>query len=335
MRGDWRYEEKWPPDRLAVQELPLGDAETPPQRADSDELVVRGDVGYTASMSCAGALPFGQPWDQRRDEAFSIVYDWTPLTEELEILGYPEVQLVVASSAPVAFVSVKLCDVFPDGMSALVSRGLLNLTHRESSARPEALQPGRAYRVRIAMDATSWTFEPGHRVRLDIAGTDWPNAWPPPGPVTLQVVREGSALSLPALRGPKPVAADPQLAPTTTRREPTDPALVWRFEHDVRARRSRHVIDHSSTSELEVRGTATEHYAGVNTVSMEDPADATAEGAVSFDIVWPDATVGAAARTLITSDARTYKVRIELEVTDGGAPVWSRVWDRTVPRDLQ
>ena len=45
-------------------------------------------------------------------------------------------RLRVASSEPVAFVSAKLCDVWPDGTSSLLSRGLLNLAHRASSTDP-------------------------------------------------------------------------------------------------------------------------------------------------------------------------------------------------------
>ncbi len=95
-------------------------------------------------------------------------------------MGHPRVELMVASSAPVAFVSAKLCDVFPDGTSALVTRGLLNLAHRGSREHPSPLEPGTPYRVAVELEVTSWAFEPGHRIRLDLAGSDWPNAWPPP-----------------------------------------------------------------------------------------------------------------------------------------------------------
>jgi predicted acyl esterase len=55
-----------------------------------------------------------QPDDQRSDDAWSLVYDWE-LDEELEILGHPRLAVRVGSSAPVAFLSAKLCDVFPTG----------------------------------------------------------------------------------------------------------------------------------------------------------------------------------------------------------------------------
>ena len=185
VRGRWRYEPDWPPERAIERRLDLRDAQRPPGSTDS--LEVRGDVGVTASISCAGHLPFGQPFDQRPDEAHSLVYDFGALDEELEVLGHPTLEVTVSASAPVAFLSAKLCDVFEDGTSILVSRGFLNLTHRDSLTEPEPLEPGRSYRVTIELDVTSWTFEAGHRLRLDLAGADWPNVWPPPQAVSLTI----------------------------------------------------------------------------------------------------------------------------------------------------
>ena len=54
------------------------------------------------------------------------------LTERVEILGRPTVNLVVSSDRPAALLAVRLCDVMPDGRSTLITRGLLNLTHRDS-----------------------------------------------------------------------------------------------------------------------------------------------------------------------------------------------------------
>jgi hypothetical protein len=111
--------------------------------------------------------------------------------------------------------------------------------------------------------------------------------------------------------------------------------MVWRFEHDVLARRSRHIFDHGSTYDLELGGSATERYWGYNTVSIEDPGDASAEGNADFELRWSDATVQATAHTSVVSDQENYRVRIELDVREGGAPLWSRTWERTVARRLQ
>ena len=134
VRGEWRYEPVWPPERLRELVLQPGAWE------GEDEIQVRGDVGTMAWISCAGRLPWGQPDDQRVDDALSVTYDWF-VEDDLEILGHPALRIGVTPSAPVQFVSAKLCDVFPDGTSALVTRGFLNLAHRESSVDPAPLTP--------------------------------------------------------------------------------------------------------------------------------------------------------------------------------------------------
>jgi uncharacterized protein len=201
LAGGWRDEPVWPPERARSLTLPLSGAA--PASEGVDRLAVRADVGSAAWISCAGHLPFGQPDDQRSDDAWSLVYDWE-LDEELEILGHPRLAVRVGSSAPMAFLSAKLCDVFPDGTSALVARGFLNLAQRRSRTDPEPMRPGVVEAVALELDATSWVFPAGHRLRLSLAGTDWPNLGPPPAPVTLTVERAGSALTLPALDGPSP-----------------------------------------------------------------------------------------------------------------------------------
>ncbi|MGQ0670379.1 MAG: CocE/NonD family hydrolase [Actinomycetota bacterium] len=339
VRGEWRYEPGWPLERGAESRLSLEEA----AGGGGDVLDVRGDVGWTGWISCAGHLPYGQPTDQRPDEANSLVYDWLPLERELEILGHPRLEVTVTSSAPVAYLSAKLCDVFPDGTSALVSRGLLNLTHRESREHPSPLEPGMPCRVTAELEVTSWIFEPGHRVRLDIAGTDWPNAWPPPGPATLSIDRAGSALVLPVVEGQSPAPGLPALAPPVRKQERyvsakgnvTD-GVTWRIEHDVLERETRAVAESWGTTEADgERPRFRERYGGTVAASTRDPGTARAEGRAILAIEWPEATVESDARLSLRSDAGTYHLELDLDVSENGERQWSRRWERTIPRKLQ
>jgi hypothetical protein len=97
---------------------------------------------------------------------------------------------------------VRLCDVAPDGASTLVTRGVLNLTHRDSHAGPLPLEPGRRYDVPVELNAIAHRFPAGHRMRMAISPTYWPWLWPSPEPVTLTVVAGSSLLELP-VRGPR------------------------------------------------------------------------------------------------------------------------------------
>ena len=68
-------------------------------------------------------------------------------TERIELLGNARVELELESDRPVAQLAARLCDVAPDGTSLLVTRGVLNLTHRDSHEHPAPLEPGERTRV--------------------------------------------------------------------------------------------------------------------------------------------------------------------------------------------
>ena len=302
---------------------------------------MRADVGSAAWISCAGHLPFGQPDDQRSDDAWSLVYDWE-LDEELEVLGHPRLAVRVGSSAPVAFLSAKLCDVFPDGTSALVARGFLNLAQRRSRTDPEPMRPGVVEAVELELDATSWVFPAGHRLRLSLAGTDWPNLVPPPAPVTLTVERDGSALTLPALDGPgpSPPPSLPPPRPTGSDRPPRspawpapDPPTRWRVVRDVLGRRTEAEIDHGGRTELPDGAVLVERYQGTVGTAL-DPGPTWARGSASYRVEWPEATVATSVRLDLRGDADAFEVRLDLEAREGDELRWARTWRRRIPRHL-
>ena len=111
-------------------------------RTRGDALTYHPAVGTTFGIFSAGA-PYVLPADQRIEEAYSAVYTGEVLTEPVEILGRPRLVLWVESDAEVVTFVARLCDVAPDGSSALVTKGVLNATHRESHGDPSPLVPGR------------------------------------------------------------------------------------------------------------------------------------------------------------------------------------------------
>lgn len=333
--GTWRFESGWPLDRVRERRFALAEAEAGQAGDGPDRLEVRGDVGWTGWLSCAGLPPWGQAVDQRPDEAYSLVYDW-PLEGELEILGAPVLRARVASSAPVAYLSARLCDVHPDGTSQLVTRGLLNLTHRDSREEPSPLEPGRAYDVSFELDVTSWVFEPGHGVRVDLAGTDWPNCWPPPAPLTLTIEREGSQLVLPIVDGPPPIAERPDL-PASRRPQAWDTdGVTWKVERDLIGNETRAVVGYHNRSEAdEVAPAIAERVGGVVGVSIDDPGRAWVSATARYELTWPGTVVATEVRSRIESDAEGYQVHLEIDAEEDGSVRWSRRFDRRFARDLQ
>ncbi len=95
----------------------------------------------------------------------------------------------------------------PDGASLLVTRGLLNLTHRDGHDRADPLEPGRRYELAVRLDAIAHSFPAGHRLRVGISSAYWPWAWPSPEPATLTV--HGGRLLLPV----RPLRDEPEPPP--------------------------------------------------------------------------------------------------------------------------
>ena len=334
MRGEWRSEPTWPAERLRSQVLG-------PAGVGADEILVEGDVGVAAWISCAGKPPWGPPGDQREDDGRSLVYEWDPLTQELDVFGHPLVRLRVTSPHPVAFISARLCDVFPDGTSALVSRGVLNLTHRAGHTDPQPLEVGVPTPIEIELEATSWIFEPGHRVRLALSGSDWPNTWPPPHGGVLSVDRSSVELELPVLDGP-PVAPAPVFQPppraSTPEEDADEPPVVWRIEHDVLGRETRVITAYGSDYGGLFDAKISERYDGAVGVSRNEPGSAWARAETRYRIEWPEATVATVARLDFRSDAGTYYVAVDVvaeEEGDGGIGRIERRFERTIPRQLQ
>ena len=84
----------------------------------------------------------------------------------MPVVGYPVARLRVSADRPAASLSVKLCDVFPDGTSALVTRGTLDLAFRDGvHGPPVPLEPGTAYDVEVVLDACAYEWSPGQVLR--------------------------------------------------------------------------------------------------------------------------------------------------------------------------
>jgi hypothetical protein len=284
------------------------------------------------------------PWlqnaaDQRPDELHSLVYTSEPLSDRLEVLGQPRVSLVVASTAPVANLVCKLCDVAPDGTSALITSATLNLTHRHSNTDPEPAVPGQEYPVEIDLDATAWAFTPGHRIRLDVSGSDWPNIWPSPYPAETTVrwgLSSRSRLSLPTAPASRPEDAPDMGEPAM----PLDryvlhsPPTYLRVSRDPLDDRSW--VETSAAERGTIPGEVDYVYEWRTTFEAcdSDPAHAAIRTDHSMRIVRHGATTAANVRGRLESTSDAFHLQWDLIVTVDGAEHFRRSWLRSFPRDL-
>ena len=339
--GEWRAEASWPPAGATERVLAATEGGRLVEAAPADDahggeewLAVDPTVGVTGGL-WSGGVPFGLPGDQRPDEARSLVSTSDALDRPLTILGRARATLTVRSSVPVLGVSVSLIDVDPDGRSHLVAKGMLNVARRRSLTDPQPVVPNEPVELVVDVDATAWRFPAGHRIRLAIAGADWPNVWPAPEPATL-AVRHGSTLTLPVVPASSDRAA-PAFASSPVAVTPPSarmPRPVWDVTRDVLTGRATATIEHR-VAFTSVDGTAIERDFGVVCeVDPADPAHAVARGhhrcRSTRDGRWTEAQ----ADTVIASDASSFHVTIDLEVRRDGEPVATRQWSESIPRHL-
>jgi putative CocE/NonD family hydrolase len=92
------------------------------------------------------------------------------------VIGPLEVVLYAASSARDTDWMVRLCDVYPDGRSIVVTEGVVRARYRSSveGESTELLEPDEGAEYRIRCYPLANVFRQGHRVRLDVTSSSFP-----------------------------------------------------------------------------------------------------------------------------------------------------------------
>jgi len=319
-KGFWIREE-WPCPRVQDEVLLL-DGRAP--------YVVDPSVGVDAWIDCAALMPWGQSGDLRADDAASLTWDFD--ADGRTLIGQPVVRLRVSVDQPVAYLAVKINDVFPDGTSALVTRALLNLTHRDGHDQPPSpLVPGEVYDVDVELDACAFQFDAGQRLRVSVAGADWPNTGVPPAPVTMTV--HGGEVVLPCWSGASPHAEPDLPAPADPTADHDYGDVLWQIERDVLKRVVRARVDYGGVFEGKYGSEIDDHNTGHVEVDLATFGQRSEAKAV-HDITWPEASVSSVSYLTVEANADSFVVAVDLVAKEGDEVVVKREWRETIPRDL-
>ena len=351
--GRWRATSAFPHPATAERTLHLEAGELPlvgRLSADgavgvgADTFQHRATTGTRGALSWgAGSEPNGLARDLRPDESFCPTYTTDPLAETVSVLGFPTAIVTIEASAPVASLVARLTDVAPDGSSAQVAIGALNLTHRDSHENPAPLEPGTPFEVRVPLRASGYRFEPGHRIRLSLASQYWPVLWPSPHPCHITIHHGADRPSRLVLPVVPEAGGDGDVSPPAFKMTPpdirdvgdgTDQPPTWEILEDV--------IVGSVTVRLREAGT-TELPDGRSLFSSEelsmtardaDPARASLDTTVVYRWRERDFETGIVAAGSISSDAEAFLLDLDLGVTVDNQPFFERSWRERIPRRL-
>jgi uncharacterized protein len=352
--GRWIGEPGWPSKNISLERyalapygIELGEGEEDIQRQPHREgqgksLALQSplSVGLFAGKWCSYAATPDLPGDQREEDGGSLVFSSRVLQQALDIFGVPSLELELSADKPQAMLAVRLSDVAPDGKATRVTYGLLNLSHRNSDADPEPLVPHERYRVTIPLNGIAQRFPAGHQIRVSVSTSYWPLAWLPPEPAQVDIYPSRSALILPVRES---AGEDARLVPFATPEEASGLETTtfessehnWLLHRDLATKESvLEVVNdqgHFRIDDIgtEVRRSTREWYSTTN----DDFTSARGETYTERSFKRDDWNIEVYTRTVLSCTETAFHIHAQLDAYDEDYRVFSKNWERVIPRD--
>jgi hypothetical protein len=342
--GRWVAENGWPASSVSTRRYWLGNHTLDIAPGEATTITHESPQAPPSDRGnwCPGGWQQGAtdfPPEQSEEDGRSATFTSPPLEHDMEILGFPRLRADVAADSTRAILVARLCDIAPDGTSTLISRGLLNLCHRNGSEHPEPLAPRKQYTAQVELGSVGYVLRAGHRLRLGLSSTYWPWVWPAPTRVCLTLRTGGATLEVPvrSTTGLAPVAfgapeSEPPLetAPAgaadpggrTIRRNATTAAVT--------------VTDRLASGGERLVGTAIT-FDGGGTTTFRIREGAPLSAAIDCTRFFALARNGWNTRTTVTSSMsctnENFHLTALLEAFEGEARIFTKTWSATIARD--
>jgi putative CocE/NonD family hydrolase len=344
--GRWVSEPSWPSPNLMEKAFVLAPGHLV-EETEAERAALVHSAPLAHGVEAGAWLSWGAPadfaTDQSGEDGRALSFTSAALEEKVELLGFPAVTITLACDRPLGLIAARLCDVAPSGRSTLVTVGVLNLTHRESHEHPTPIVPGAPFSVTLRLNAMSYVFPEGHRVRLALAQTYWPWVWPSPEPATITVYTGGDSKVVLPIR--ELSAEDGQAAPFGEP-ESAPPLEIDALEPAQQARRLACelaseqwdvVADLSLFGSFRIAEDGLEYRErGRDAFSIVegDPLSARATSTWSICVGRESWQTRVETQSTMTADAESFRVTNSLDAYEGQARVFARTWHFSTPRDL-
>jgi len=180
----WRDEDAWPLERSETKDYVLN-ASTKKGGGTLLEHLAHSSSCYSELLSDP-AHPVTDPYEafgardykslEGRDNV--LVFDSFPFEKDMEVTGPVQATIYASADVPDFDLWVRILDVWPDGRAFnLMSPGLdvLRASYRNGSLKPELLEPGKIYELKLDRMLTSNIFKAGHKIRVQISCSFFPH----------------------------------------------------------------------------------------------------------------------------------------------------------------
>lgn len=178
----WKSEQDWPIPGTKYTNWYLGDGGklSPTQPAGTAQTTFTYDpanpVPTTGGNNCCGSPTAAGPVNQNALNSRTDIVRFTsePLTSPLAIAGPVKMMLHAATDGPDTDWMVKLIDVHPNGDAYPMAEGMLRARFRQGLDKPELLKANQPYEFTVDMVGTAVVFQYGHRIRVDVTSSNFP-----------------------------------------------------------------------------------------------------------------------------------------------------------------
>ena len=343
--GNWITEPSWPSPRIKTRQLFLNASGLSFEAEDEIPMLHESPqtLGATGGSWCPYGLGGVSPdlaVDQREDDGRSLVFDSSPLTDALVVVGAPEVHLRLAVDKPNAFVVVRLTDVSPDGVSRRVSYGMLNLSRRSGFDATVPMVPREPTDVVIRLNDLAHRFAAGHKLRLAVSTTYWPMVWPSGERVTLTLTAGASRLALPVrplgLDDEVGPAFDPvEMAPPAKTTAMTSPDASRTIDRDLKTGRwtEKLIEDHGRYHIHDIDLDVAHSVHCTFDIIENDPLSADARWVWRSKLDRDGWHIDIEATTRLRADALDFIVDTDIDAKEDGISIFSKAWRDRIPRD--
>jgi len=198
IRGKWSFIQSWPPaDSESTRLYPSSDHTMKGSSfssSSSSSSTSLEDSRHELEYNATAGVEAGTWWgdlteDQANLDHYCLVYDYVVNTEDsIVIVGFANVSLRTSIDASTDHANwiVRLEDVHPNGSVTLVTGGLINGALREPPrTSPIPLEREQVYVLKFRLHFTTWTFHPGHSIRVSISNALFRVIWPSPKRFTM------------------------------------------------------------------------------------------------------------------------------------------------------
>ena len=191
--NQWQQAEQWPPKSAKMKTFYLsskgganslyGDGKLgkakPGKKTPHDSFTydpMNPVKSYGGNVCCTGNAVKGGSFDQQHIETRNdiLVYTSAPLNKGIEVSGFIETTLYVASDVKDTDFTIKLIDVYPDGRAYNLDETIQRVRYRNGYDKEEFMKKGRVYKIEMTPMSTSNYFEKGHQIRIEISSSNFP-----------------------------------------------------------------------------------------------------------------------------------------------------------------